>query len=98
MRLSFGPEPVEWVVRVRNLPIPAGQARPAAEELARELAALPQQCLRSDRASALAGAGLAEDEAMASEFRYGAAVLAGPGLAEGVGRFRGGAGRGGTPA
>jgi len=25
-------------------------------------------------------------------------VLAGPGLAEGVGRFRGGAGRGGTPA
>ena len=81
-----------------NRVVPAGQARPAAEELARELAALPQQCLRSDRASALAGAGLAEDEAMASEFRYGAAVLAGPGLAEGVGRFRGGAGRGGTPA
>jgi len=25
MRLSFGPEPVEWVVRVRNLPIPAGR-------------------------------------------------------------------------
>ena len=41
---------------------------------------------------------LAEDEAMAGEFQSGAAVLAGPGLAEGVGRFRGGAGRGGTPA
>jgi enoyl-CoA hydratase len=81
-----------------NRVVPAGQARPAAEALAHELAELPQQCLRSDRESALAGAGLAEDEAMASEFRQGTAVLAGPGLAEGVGRFRSGAGRGGAPA
>jgi len=75
-----------------------GLVRRVVPALAHELAALPQQCLRSDRASALAGAGLAEDEAMAGEFQSGAAVLAGPGLAEGVGRFRGGAGRGGTPA
>src|SRR5437764_941240 len=32
--------------------VPAGQARAAAEDLARELAALPQACLRSDRLSA----------------------------------------------
>jgi len=33
---------------------------------------------------------------MASEFRRGIAVLAAPGTAEGVNRFRGGAGRGGA--
>src|SRR5579859_4362663 len=31
--------------------VPKGQARTAAEDLARELAALPQACLRSDRAA-----------------------------------------------
>jgi hypothetical protein len=35
---------------------------------------------------------------MANEFARGMAVLAGPGVVEGVSRFRGGAGRGGTPA
>jgi len=77
--------------------VPPGQARSAAEALARELAALPQRCLRSDRASTLEGLWLGEDEAMASEFRRGIAVLAAPGTAEGVNRFRGGAGRGGAP-
>jgi enoyl-CoA hydratase len=75
-----------------------GQARPAAGELAHEIAALPQQCLRSDRASALEGGWLGEDEAMANEFRHGMTVLAAPGMAGGVNRFRGGAGRGGEPA
>jgi enoyl-CoA hydratase/carnithine racemase len=78
--------------------VPPGQARPAAEALAREIAALPQQCLRSDRASTLEGGSLGEDAAMANEFRRGMAVLAGPGIATGVNRFRGGAGRGGAPA
>ena len=35
---------------------------------------------------------------MANEFRHGMAVVAGPGVVEGVSRFRGGAGRGGAPA
>jgi len=78
--------------------VPPGQARPAAEALAHEIATLPQQCLRSDRASALEGGWLGEDEAMANEFRHGMTVLAAPGMADGVGRFRGGAGRGGAPA
>src|SRR5438876_1151548 len=63
--------------------VPLGQARSAAEALAREIAALPQQCLRSDRASTLEGGWLGEGEAMANEFRRGMAVLAGPGIAAG---------------
>jgi enoyl-CoA hydratase len=78
--------------------VPAGSARAAAEKLARELAALPQDCLRSDRLSAIEGASLPYGDAMANEFRHGLEVLAGPGIVEGVSRFRGGAGRGGAPA
>jgi enoyl-CoA hydratase len=78
--------------------VPNGHAREAAEKLAREIAALPQACLRSDRLSALEGLSLGHDEAMANEFAHGTDVLASPGVVEGVSRFRGGAGRGGTPA
>jgi len=35
---------------------------------------------------------------MANEFRHGMTVLVAPGMADGVDRFRGGAGRGGAPA
>jgi len=78
--------------------VPDGRVREAAEQLAREIAALPQSCLRSDRMSALEGLSLGHDDAMANEFAHGIAVLADPGVVEGVSRFRGGAGRGGTPA
>ena len=73
-----------------------GQARAAAEALAIELAGLPQTCLRSDRASALEGASLTDDEAMANEFRRGLQVLSAAGFSAGVQRFRDGAGRGGS--
>ena len=75
-----------------------GQARAAAEALAADLAALPQACLRSDRASALEGATLGEDEAMANVFLHGMRVLSAPDFAAGVQRFRDGAGRGGSRA
>lgn len=78
--------------------VPAGHARQAAEELARRIAAFPQACVRSDRASALDSVSLGFDQAMASEFSHGMATLADPGVFEGVARFRGGAGRGGGPA
>jgi enoyl-CoA hydratase len=84
---------VLWVDRV----VPAGEARAAAERLARELAALPQACLRSDRAAVLDGTGLPDAAALAAEFRHGRQVLSAPGFAEGVRRFRDGAGRGGAP-
>jgi enoyl-CoA hydratase len=73
--------------------VPPGQARAAAEALARDLAALPQACLRSDRASALEGVSLSDADAMANEFRHGFGVLSAPSFAEGVQRFRDGAGR-----
>ncbi len=78
--------------------VPNGRARAAAEELALQIAALPQDCLRSDRLSAIESLSLGHDEAMAGEFRRGMAVLAGPDMVAGVSRFRGGAGRGGAPA
>jgi len=76
--------------------VPPGQARAVAEDLAREVAALPQACLRSDRAAALEGISLPAGEAMANEFLHGLRVLSAPGFAAGVQRFRDGAGRGGT--
>jgi enoyl-CoA hydratase len=78
--------------------VPAGQARAAAEDLAIEIAALPQACLRSDRAATLEGVALPDEDAMANEFSRGLRVLSAPGFAEGVQRFRDGAGRGGAPA
>ncbi len=79
-----------------NRVVPDGQARSAAEELAAELARLPQGCLRADRASALRQWGHSETEALAFEFDNFATVAA-ESLA-GARRFAGGAGRHGAPA
>ena len=92
------PAPEALAMGLVSRVVAAGQARGAAEGLARQIAGLPQACLRSDRASALEGAWLTEDEAMANEFRHGLDVLGGPAQADGVERFRKGAGRGGAPA
>lgn len=81
-----------------NRVVAPGAALEEARTLARQIAALPQNCLRSDRASALESVGTGEAEAMANEFRRGQAVLDGPEIASGIERFRAGAGRGGTPA
>jgi enoyl-CoA hydratase len=81
-----------------NRTVPRGDAREAAEALARELAALPQTCLRNDRLSAIGSVSLDHDAAMASEFAHGMASLADPALIAQVTRFREGAGRGGAPA
>jgi enoyl-CoA hydratase len=78
--------------------VPRGRARAVAEDLARDLAALPQACLRSDRAATLEGISLPAGDAMANEFSRGLRVLSAPGFAAGVERFRDGAGRGGASA
>jgi enoyl-CoA hydratase len=77
--------------------VPAGQALAAAQALATQLAAFPQVCLRSDRASVLAAEGLDETEALAAEFTHGQRALAAEAVA-GAARFAAGAGRHGTPA
>ena len=79
-----------------NLVVPRGEALAAAQHLAAQIGALPQTCLRNDRMSALESAGMTEGEAMASEFRHGMTTLSQSGMAEGVQRFRAGAGRGGA--
>ncbi len=73
-----------------------GKALESATALARDLAALPQTCLRNDRASALAQWGLKESEAMANEFQLGLKTLESGETIAGASAFLKGAGRGGA--
>jgi len=72
-----------------------GQALPAALELAQQLAALPQTCLRNDRLSAYAQFGMGLDEALRHEFALGLQTLASGEAAQGASLFASGAGRSG---
>jgi enoyl-CoA hydratase len=83
-------------IGLANRVVPKGQAREAAEQLALELSALPQQCLRADRLSALHQWGLPEADALDHEFASISRVAAEAN--EGAGRFAAGAGRHGAPA
>ncbi len=80
-----------------NQVVPNGQARRAAEALARQIAQFPQTCMRHDRLSAYEQFDMGFEEAMANEFRHGLHALQEdtPG---GVQRFAAGAGRHGAPA
>ncbi|MGH2915818.1 MAG: crotonase/enoyl-CoA hydratase family protein [Solirubrobacteraceae bacterium] len=71
-----------------------GASLAAARDLAAQLAAFPQRCLREDRLSALEQQGLTEDAAIANELAHGVRSLAE--AAPGVQRFRAGEGRDGT--
>ena len=66
-----------------------GECRAAAEALAAEIAGFPQLCMRSDRASVLAQAGLGEEEALRGEHAFGREVLDAPGFLDGARRFTG---------
>lgn len=83
-------------IGLANRVVPEGQARNAAEQLAAELADLPQGCLRSDRLSALRQWGMAETPAMDQEFESIERVA--EEALRGAGRFAGGAGRHGAKA
>ena len=76
-----------------NRLVPTGQALEAALELARQLTALPQRCLRSDRISALRQWDLPEGDALVEETRRGMDVLRSGESREGGERFSRGAGR-----
>ena len=77
---------------------PKGQALAGALALARDLAALPQRCLRSDRLSALEQWSLGWREAMLNEFHRGMTVINSGESREGATRFASGAGRHGAKA
>lgn len=78
-----------------NRVVDDGKSLEAAIALAEQIARFPQTCMREDRLSAYESGTLELREAIANELRHGLASLASPDLASGVGRFVGGAGRGG---
>lgn len=80
---------------VNRLTDPGG-ALPGAVELARQIAAFPQICMRSDRRSSYEQWGLPLQDAIANETRLGMAVIASGETRDGATRFAGGAGRHGV--
>jgi enoyl-CoA hydratase len=72
--------------------VPTGQARQAAEGMAREIARFPQACARADRRSLYAQQGLPERQALMQEWYNGIDVIQSEG-ADGAARFAGGVGR-----
>lgn len=81
-----------------NRVVPDGEALAASLELAESLVALPQRCLRHDRASVLEQWDLAERDAILNEVDHGLAVIRSGETLEGAARFVSGAGRGGAQA
>jgi enoyl-CoA hydratase len=79
-----------------NRVVPNGQALPAALELARQLSAFPQLCMRNDRLSALEQWSLDWDEATAFEVKVGMETLRTGSAVEGATRFAAGQGRSGA--
>lgn len=78
-----------------NRVVPAGTSVDAAVELAKQVAAFPQLCMRSDRRSAYDQWDLDFDHAMANEGVLGAATMRSGETREGARRFSSGRGRGG---
>ena len=72
-----------------------GHARAAALDLAEEIAAFPEVCMREDRLSMYEGIGLPEADAIAIELSHGMTSLRAD-MREHVGRFMSGEGRHGS--
>jgi len=71
----------------------SGYAVAGGLELAREIAAFPELCMKNDRLSAYEGMGLELEEALRREFRRGLETLESGESAAGAERFAEGAGR-----
>lgn len=84
-----------FAMGLANRVVPKGLAREKAEELANEIAKLPQLCMKNDRLSAYEQFDLPFGEALANEFKRGMETLASGEAVEGAQRFAGGKGRGG---
>lgn len=76
-----------------NRVVPQGRAVIAAQRLARELAAHPQMCLRSDRMSLYEQWSLSTEDALSNETKRGLRVLESGEALDGASRFRAGQGR-----
>ena len=86
-----------WTMGLVNRVVPSGDALRAALEVAAELAALPQTCMRNDRLSMLEGLDLSEDEALRNEVARGQRSLSAAEASAGISSFSAGAGRHGRP-
>ena len=76
-----------------NRLVAPGQALSSAVQLAEQLAAFPQLCMRGDRLSALQQWGMDEDAALSNELRHGRNALSGGETVAGATRFAAGVGR-----
>ena len=90
----FGEEALR--MGLANRLVERGEALEAAKELARQIAAFPQTCLRSDRLSAYEQWDLSWDEAARNELGRGIQVIESGETLAGATRFNEGQGRGGT--
>lgn len=79
-----------------NRVVPKEQLMTQAEQLALQLAALPQTCMRNDRRSAYEQWGLDEKAALRREFELGMQTMASGETVAGASRFSGGQGRHGA--
>jgi enoyl-CoA hydratase len=79
-----------------NRVVADGASLEAAIELARQIAAFPQTCMRNDRRSALEQWSLPWDQAIAHETRLGRQTITAGETAAGAARFAAGEGRGGS--
>lgn len=73
-----------------------GEALSAAQDLARQIAAFPQTCLRHDRQSLLEQWSLSEADALINETALGLKTIQSGETVAGATRFKGGEGRGGS--
>ena len=76
-----------------NRHVAAGQALEAAQQLARDIAAFPQTCMRADRMSVLGQWSLDETAALTAEIKGGLGVIRSGETRDGATRFKSGTGR-----
>ena len=79
-----------------NRMVEKGEALQAAKDLAKDIAAFPQRCMRNDRISAITQWSLDLDAALLAETRLGLEVIRSGETREGATRFKEGAGRHGS--
>lgn len=79
-----------------NRLVAAGQALAASVELAKQIAAFPQRCLRNDRLSAIEQWGLEEGSAMRNELRRGLDSISSGETLAGASAFAAGVGKHGS--
>ena len=85
-----------FAIGLANRIAPPGEALSHAVALAKEIAAHPRRCMRSDRISALEQWGMDENAAIDNEVRLGLETLRSGETVAGARRFAGGAGRHGS--